>query len=464
MLDFISNFFGKHGNISSNKAPHKKKQWLKLCQDGYAGHGGFIDGKYLIPYRREEESDFESRQEQAYYLNIMGPMIDSLISPVFTQDILREYNNPLFDPFVEDADGKGASLTLFAKQAVTVANVMGQSFVIMDSFPGDEIPPTQAQQITERKVPFACLKTPLDVYSYESDKFERLVSITFYNGKNADGDQLLIRYDDENITEYCMKEGKEVVIKTTPHGLGVIPVIPTMYGDILPIPPTLSLAQTSKALYNQLSELRELSRDSSFSLLVIPGADPKVTIEVGSKNSLFVPKDISNMPDFISPDTKINENQLNEIKFTVESLLSQGELKGASVQKGNMSVKSGVALAFEFHASVTALDDNANAAAALEEKISEIFGLQTAPFEYTVVYARDYMPFSSDEVAKQFEFLTDMLSLNITSDINAEIHVQLLDLLKFNTGMDNDVYQKLKQTIKTDLIIANNTDDDDEVD
>lgn len=450
MNNFFANFFGKGGStiLLETAAKNSSNKHYRLVQDSYTGHGGFSDGGYLEKYNREEEADFTKRKSQAYYLNLMGPIIDSVINPVFSQDILRQYDAPLFDPFVEDADGKGASLTMFMKQATTIANVMGQSFIAMDSFPEDEIPPTQAEQINERKVPFVSLKTPLDVYNYTADKFEKLLSITFYNGKTEDGYQILRKYDANYITEYYISGKEEVILTKVAHGIGVIPVIPTMYGDILPVPPTLSLAQASKTLYNQLSELRELSRDSNFSLLVIPGADPKIAIEVGSKNSLFVPKDVANMPTYISPDTGINANTLAEIKFTVESILSQGELKGAAVQTSNMSVKSGVALAFEFHGNVEALDSNGDIAEGIEEKIAELFGRYTSPFEFEVEYNRDYTPFSGDDIQKQFKFLKEVLAENLSDEINAEIKVLILELVKYNSSIDDDRFKELKETIK----------------
>jgi hypothetical protein len=233
-----------------------------------------------------------------------------------------------------------------------------------------------------------------------------------------------------------------------------------VYGDILPIPPILSLAQTSKTLYNQLSELRELSRDSNFSLLVIPGADPKVTIEIGSKNSLFVPRDVTNMPTYISPNPAIAANVLTEIKFTVESILSQGELRGATVQNTNLSVKSGVALAFEFHGNTEALNSNADSVETLERKTAELFGLFTVPFEFEVKYERDYMPFSGDDIREQMTFLKDSIALNLSPEINTKIKTLMLELIKYKSGLTDAEFKELRETIKVPVIELKDPEED----
>ena len=447
-----NNFYGKGGTtikmIASGSGSNSKQKDYKLCKDTYEGHGGYSDGKYLFRNKREEDDDFDSRKEQAYNLNLVGPIMDSVIEPVFTQDIIRTFDAPLFVPFVDDADGKGAPLTDFTKAAIIASNVMGQAYIIIDSFPEDEIPDTQKEQIAERKVPYGELKTPLDVRSYKADKFNKLESITFFHGTD-EGCEILRRYDDTYITEYYLKDGIEVLRSKTEHFAGRVPVITVEYGEILPEAPILSLAQTNRTLYNQLSELRELGRDSSFSLLVVPGNDPKVIIEVGPKNTLFVPQNVTNMPQYISPDQKVNANSLAEIKFTVESILSQGELKGASVQTGNMSVKSGVALAFEFHGNTNALNKNADRSEKVEVAMASLFGDYTVPFEYTVVYARDFSPFSKTELKAQWEFLSEALAQNLSPEINLEVKEQMLTLIKYNTSISSERFEELKLTIKS---------------
>jgi hypothetical protein len=461
-MSLNKNFYGNGGEtiktITVGSSYNPKQKYYKLCKDAYTGHGGFCEGEHLFKFRREEDEDFELRKEQAYYLNLVGPIVDSVVKPVFAQEIARTYDQPLFDPFVKNADGRGASLTDFTNMAVTEANVLSQAFVVMDSFPEEEIPNTLSEQVNQRKVPFVELKSPMDVRAHQVDRFGKIESITFFHGKKDDH-EVMRRYDSEYIVEFIKNNDEEIILNKVEHGLGSVPVIQVMYGDILPMPELLSLAQAARTLYNQLSELRELSRDSSFSLLVVPGNDPKVILEVGPKNALFVPQNVTNMPSYISPDQAVNKSLVEELQFTVENILAQGELKGASVQVSTSStVKSGVALAIEFQGNTDALNANADIAEGLEVKIAELFGLYTVPFEYEVTYARDFTPFSKSDMKEQFAFLKEALSQNLSPEINMEIKLQMLELIKFNTSINNDRYNELKETIQLAIESAEDTD------
>jgi len=433
--------------MSEENEVNQLRASYKLVQDSYLGDGGYLTGEYLHRYRREGHSDYSERKEQAYYINLMGPIVDSIVKPVFNQKITRDHISDLYRVFEEDADNKGCTLTKFMEKAITTANYMGQCYVVMDSFKEDDIPPTLKEQINNRKLPFVSLKTPLDVITYETDDFDKLTSITFFHKRLPDGTIKYRKYDSETVLEFKIDGEEIIVISKVAHMMGILPVIPVMYGDVLPTPSAINMAQMSKALYNQVSELRELGRDSAFSLLVIPGADPKVTIEVGSKSTLFVPRDVTNMPTYISPDTSINANSLDEIKFLVETIISQGALAGAVVQSGSISVKSGVALAFEFQGTSEALNSNADISEGLEYKVASLFGTYTEPFIIEVEYDREYTPFNTAEVGTQLTFLKELLSLSISEDVDNEIKAQLLDLLRYNSDMDTDRYLELKSKI-----------------
>jgi len=431
-----------NGNAVSIKTNYK------LVLDSYYGNGGFDDGGYLFPHFREPAEDFTARQKQAYYINLIKPIVDSVTDPIFTQDVARIYKSSLYDEFVKDCNNNSLSLTQYMSKAVKMATLLGQSFTVMDTFKPEDIPDTLQAQIDDRKVPFISLKLPTDVIEFTTNDFGGLTSISFYHRSDPECGLVYRYYDNSVCREYCIKNSKQETLNEYNHNLGTIPVLLTdPSAGVFPIPPYLSMSQLARATYNQLSELRDLGRSSSFSLLVIPGQNPKTMTEVGAKNVLFIHQDSTTLPTYISPDSKINDTSLMEIKFSIEAMIAQGNSSGSVIQSGSLSVKSGVALAFEFKGQGDALNKGADMAEALEVSIANLFGLFATPFEFAVHYEREYMPFTSDEINKKLTFLETILAMNISDEVNAAVSLEILDLFRYNSNISKDRFIELKESV-----------------
>lgn len=233
----------------------------KLLDDAYRGSGGFEDGTYLVPFPVEKGDKYARRQDLAYYINFIKPIIDSHVNPIFKSDPVRDNMSDTFKLFLNNVDGNNTTLTRFMKKAAIRAKLHGVEFIVIDAPKVDpNIRLTKKQVEEERLYPYLYLVSPSQVSKYARDKFGRLISIT-YNVQNEIIDE---NGDSKSITEtwtwtesICKKQvGDEVEI--VENNIGKIPVIP-LYGvlnatdDLIPQSDLYGIAKSSFTLYNQLS-------------------------------------------------------------------------------------------------------------------------------------------------------------------------------------------------------------------
>ena len=415
----------------------------QLTRDSYTGQGNFANGGYLYQYEREV--DFAQRQDMASYTNFVKPIVDARVNPVFVSEPNRTYDNEIVDLFLKNCDNNETSLTKYIHKATTETVLLGNSFIVMDNFPENEIPETLNQVIEDRKFPYIYSKSVLDVYEYKTDIFNKLEEITFYYGLYEwDGEDevyLYKRFTKDDIEYFILKEEEDddgtvktakTVISTTVNELGRVPVAYDNK-DILPMAPYYSMASLARNMYNTDSELKDLSRSQMFSILLIPSinptADSQDNIVISNSNAIFYDSQSTNTPEYISPDSSIMTVQMENRSKQIENLLSTADVLGSSVVNKGTSASSGVAMSYEFFGQMYALLESSNIASNLEEQVIEILGLYLdTEIEYYTEYPREFSP-TFNETQQKINALNDVVKMNISEEVSIEMNKSIVKLL-----------------------------------
>jgi hypothetical protein len=287
-------------------------EWIKL-RDVREGVGGFLDGTYLIPHPREWK-DFTAvtpqvptkkliaRRKIASYDNIAATIVDAKKAALFRETPARRLDGvkrlprattgTILDWWQGGAgqDDMDAQMSLYWDAAAS----FGHTFLYLEREPG-----------TNR--PYICAYSPLDVPDWLIDRQGRVIAVKFVEAMpRASLDDLALvttyRYRIVDAESWSLTDADGRVIESAPHGMGRCPV-EILYARRRTLLPTVgqSVLGDPKVhidVYNLVSELRELLRIQTFSILNVPlGTGPEamtieaakemIGTETGTDNVLF---------------------------------------------------------------------------------------------------------------------------------------------------------------------------------
>ena len=179
-------------------------------------------------------------------------------------------------------------------------------------------PVTLEQQLSKRFFPYLVKLPVKDVHSYAINPRGQFDSVQIYSTMMIEGVlQTVVRgWDAQNWWVHLNGE----FIEGDQHGLGVCPVLPFVEGDIFPSTGTFSqIADIGKRIFNMQSELDEILRGQTFSILCynIPESQlgqvdfGKLSESVGIYNMLVYSGAAA--PSFATPPTGPSEIYLKSI-------------------------------------------------------------------------------------------------------------------------------------------------------
>jgi hypothetical protein len=430
-----------------------------FVQHSYAGTGGYLSGDYLI--KHDKENSINRRKKSVYYKNYVRGILDSLITPVFTDTAIRATNNELFSAFLDNVDNRGNDMQSFSKLVLKYARMHGVCFTLMDNF-SYEMPDTKQEALETRSYPYLMFKTADLVGHVETDDFGRLGEVSFIDDVMVDGGVETIIYrlwTGEYTVKYIVKSGcKHEIEPRFEHGLGFLPVIATYVdidSDVLPQPPIYDICRMNYTIYNMDSEQRNLERLTAFPMLTIQSRDSNANVNIGADSLLVYGGEYDGSitaPSWINPGADILTVLNNLSNELLSKLVESANVIGATaVNNGNAS-KSGVAMSYEFLGQSYALKETARIAEHFEKMASVMFGLYIGqPIEYTVKYQSNYKP-SQDEINKKVELLQKIIDMGISEQITAVMYEELIrDVLGYyKIAKDVEV---LIQSIATNSLI-----------
>ena len=332
--------------------PKQTSQRWNFLESSYFGNGGYADGEYLIPHRREDLIAFNVRKAKARFINDFRAIINGHVTPIFRGNPTRVWNENISEQesdaikqFLEDCDGGGTSYHSFLKKTARAARTYGSAFVLEDRAPVQNVI-TRAELSDRNNLPFLFLITPdriVEVVMNERGQVTYIKWITYAedpktinnptgaftatiaNSGSTSNQKITVIWTPQTLT----REIEGDVVETLPNELGYVPVFP-LYPEgnddpvLEPMPMGIeySLASIQHRVYNLASLIDEIADGQAYSILAIPGDDRNFTLGVG--NALTGLPINGNMPTFLSPDAAQLDGLRELLRNMVEEMYRTG--------------------------------------------------------------------------------------------------------------------------------------------
>ena len=444
------------------KNTDEKIAQYKLLEDSFDGTGGYVDGTYLFQYDREV--DYTTRQQMAYYVNYMRPIIDAKVAPVFSTPPQREYtinDGGLLDAFLSDATNNSDSLESVIYKATLKTTLLGNSFIVMDNFPEEMLTDSLQDTIANRAFPYVYVLSPKNVYSYEVDDWHNLVSFTFFwreEKNNYETIKYYKRMTKDAIEIVVIDSDKIKVIRRTEHNFNAVPVV-YFNQDVLPFSEYYPMSTLARTIYNNSAEVVDLFRSSAFSILTLPTRNPsgdtQNDIVVGSKNALLYDADSSHEPAYISPDSAILSNSVEYSKALINQLIQSADVLGTTAISNNNGATSGIAESYKFFGKQQALMISSKIANTLETLVVRLFGLYTNNNydDYAVKYRENFTPTFTDYKNK-LEALEKVAQMDISDNVTYNIYADIVDIVADVMKWEDERLSSVKDSIVVDSALS----------
>jgi hypothetical protein len=310
---------------------------------------------HLVPYTRESAEKFAARAAVAVYENHLREACERFIGYLGRRRPMRTgVDAPLVQLLLGDADMRGNPLDLFWVSFALQAKARGTMLLLIDlpRDDGDDAPASLQQQLERRAVPLLRAIAPEQVLHHEIDDETGLFeSVTLQVHEDVDGQCCAceLTYDSAGWT---LRRG-ERVLDAAPHPFGQCPILPFCEsGQVFPHAGKYAqIADLSKRVFNARSELDEILRGQTFSLLTLqvpPEAEhqfnaSQTAATIGTHSMLVHQGD---QPAFIAPPAAPASTYLQVIDQLHQSIkrVAQDE----ATDDSSRATESGVARRMRF--------------------------------------------------------------------------------------------------------------------
>lgn len=401
--------------------------------DAYSGKGGFKDGSYLVAHPRESDDKFARRKELAVYPNYCRKILNVFIGFLWAQAPQRGDTSDLYNDFLENSDGKGTALDAVLRDYQRLAVIMGTVYIIVDK--STEEAATRADE----PLPYLTVRFKSQVEDEVKDRFGEWESITF---RETSGNENLLRTFTRD--GWRLEKDKQIIDRGE-YSLGRVPVV-ALHAD-KPLNPTDSsgdsfffdLAQLNWDLFNLRSELRELLRSQTFSILSLPVATDKEReslkdLTISTENALAYNPANGGKPDFIAPPADPVNAYVEKVADTRLEIYQVANLEFVGgVQQ------SGVALSFHFQEANSSLRTLAEQCEVAEKEICDLVHLwQGQEAQGYIAYNND---FNLSDLAQSIAAAMDSVTLGLGETFERVIKKRIAKQILGNDVPPEDMAQ-----------------------
>ncbi len=377
-----------------------------FSNEAFEGVGGFLDGSYIDKYPRESDEKYEERKNIAYYTNLFAVKVNRYVGYLFKTTPTRSSNSPLIKKIFDDVDNRGNNIDVFMSNFAKNAKVRGVNLLLIDM--PKNLPADLKTQLDNRVLPYFVEIKPENILEYRLDstgKFEYILfSDVIDNSTLHNQNKINIkRYYDK--TKWIIFDDKDEIIESGEHNLGECPVIIfSENGEFPSIGEFSQIAFLAKRHYNLMSELDEILRSQTFSILTIQADNPSdVEIKLSTDNAIAYNKDV-NKPEFIAPPSapaEIYQTRIKEIEAQIDKI--------AYDISTNQSSESGIALDLKFQGLNASLSNFAIRLNDLENRAFEVVcKYLNIANDVTITYPKT---FSIIDTQKEITILEEMKNL-----------------------------------------------------
>jgi hypothetical protein len=391
----------------------------------------------LFMHPKERAVDYAERVRMSYYYNFCDPVIDIYINHLFKQPSKDDFGNITDEvkAIGEDVDNKGSSVEEFRKEVAEQSQVYGHCYVVVDSpnFSEGEII-TRRDQIENRAFPYCTIYSPQNVLNWSLDKFGNPYWVLLQESSEANQDPHKYDRRDKNKPlyrlwtreEWVLYDSDLNVIGGSVHGLGVVPIVCVFNKrskkvlNFLGVSALSDIAFIARDIYNSCSELKQILRDQTFAFLAIQGtSDEYSELSVGTSKGLLYPEN-RNAPQYVSPPSQNAEVYFTHIDRQVRKIYQLAKLEGGTANQEQSAVQqSGVAKAWDFNETNSALSKKSCALEDAEMKIWNLFALwQGKEFDGSIEYPKE---FSVSSMMADIEEAERSAKMSLGNTFNLEV-------------------------------------------
>ncbi len=417
------------GNILDN-------MFVKVFAGGKQIDKSSVEGN-LFRHVRETNADFATRIKMSYYYNFCAPIIDIYTNHLFKQAILEEWANieKAVEARQEDIDRMGSSLDEYRTTLFNLTQVYGHMYTVIDVPAAQGTINNLQDKIEQGAFPYFVDVHPQNVTNWDIDRFGQLNWIMILENESDNADPMNYKKEDASKkmyrlwtrTEWILFNGDSQEIGRGAHNLGVVPVTLTFdkksrtVKNCLGVSAIADIAFIARDVYNSSSELRQILRDQTFSILTLQGkANEYNQISVGTNKGLLYPEE-RERPGYISPQVENAQNYFDHINNQVTKMFQLAKLEGGSANQNQTSdVKSGTSKAWDFNETNACLSQKASNMQDAEMKRWEIFARWEGhkAFEGNVTYGTNFDVQSLNDDLDEAE---KTLKLQMGKEFNIEI-------------------------------------------
>ena len=370
------------------------KRW-QYYSDSFNGGNEYRSGQYLTKYILESGEEYNQRIKNTALDNHCKSVIETFNSFLFRKPPIRDYgnitNDPALDLFLTDCDLDGRSYNAFMRDVSTYSSIYGIVYVMVDK-PATTVS-TRAEELQQEIRPYVSIITPENVidwsYTRQANGVYRLESITLLDGMDDEAVYYrTITATETTVFKRYAGSNENTVTDMMPNPIGVVPVIPVYTGRTMArgtgISDISDIADTQRAIYNELSEVDQLIRISNHPSLV---KSSSTQAAAGAGAIIDIPDDLAPelKPYLIEPSGAGIQHILDSIKSKVDSINRMANMGG--VRNTMTTTLSGVALNTEFQLLNARLAQKADNLELAEEQIWRMWALwQNTTFDGVVDY------------------------------------------------------------------------------
>ena len=361
------------------------RRWT-YYSDSYNGGNDFRAGMYLTKYVLESDDEYHNRIKNVALDNHCKSVIETYNSFLFRNPPKREYgalaSDPNLDNFYKDADLDGRSFDAFMRDVSTYSSVYGHCWIAVDK--PRTIVATRAEELNQGIRPYLSLYTPENVldwkYERQSSGVYQLIEITLLDGIDETG-AYYRTVTPESTKIYQKLSNTEAddpaeLVDEIPNLIGKVPYV-AVYANRsqtkgVGISDLSDIADTQRAVYNELSELEQLIRISNHPSLVKTNTTQATA---GAGAIITLPDDIDpNLKPFLLEPNGSGINQiLDSIDKKINSINRMANMGG--VRSTTTTPMSGVALEVDFQLLNSRLSSKADNLQLAEEHIWDLYAL-----------------------------------------------------------------------------------------
>jgi hypothetical protein len=356
---------------------HLETARFRFLADALHGTGGFRPtvghstagvaelrgASYLIQYPREGGEKFARRNEVAWYVNDLRSACARFAGYLAKRPPQRQTANPLLAAFIDDCNWRGDALDVFWSAFTIEAKARGSMLLLVD-MPRDGATASVGEVLEQRRFPYLVPIVPEEVVALDLNAQGRVDRCEIM----ADGG----RIHGWDGRQWWVRKGEQR-LEMGEHGLGLCPVLAFAENEFPREGEFSQIADLSRRLFNLHSELDEILRAQTFSLLTyqIPPEQAGlldvaiVAAQIGTHNMLV---HSGGTPAFIAPPDGPATIYLARIAALEEKIKQIGHV----IEPSGSQVESGLALTLRFQQLNSSLSHWASRMADLELRVWEL--------------------------------------------------------------------------------------------